>query len=1327
MQANTQETESQESQAQNEETKETVQILANSKITTYDNKELTKTKTAKIDKEIDGIINYQLKEAESEIGKGKIYTGESRDYTVTAIANVNSIEANKNIEFKLEKANYIAETGEKTANIEYKQISINREDFTKILGEDGYIIVKDGLGNTLANITNQTPVTEDGKIIATINAGTKEITVTTSKPISTGKIEFVTTKSIIESNYTRKEIKGFSAIEDKINSNSETAKAIVNLKETSTMADLKVSTSTLTTEKTNENVQIKVTLLTNGEDKDLYKNPCIKLTFPKEVTEISAKHKILYGNGLELESSKIKEENGQKVLEVQLKGEQTSYQGDAIEGTVLMVSADLTLDKLATSGKEKITLSYTNENAISYADKAENDELVAQGNIMPLAIEAQTEEKEEDKEGTIEYSVDVLQTNPFIVTNDVKEYNISTIGQEEDKKVEIETNSGTKQATIDIGLVNNEGEEVQNVKILGKFPTKNTTNTADITLKSGITVTSDTPSAKIYYTSNETATDDLTNEANGWKENSDLEGAAKYLIVLDKMANGENFKASYVANIATNPEENATATEAFEVKYTKKNNEEKTAKSTNVVFSIVKVGVLEMSLSATVGADTLKDGDEVKAGEVIKYTVTLKNNEAKDISGMTVTGGVPEGTCLYETQDADTEYKVNNDTKKVFENISIKKGETVDLSYQVKVNSDIEDLSSIVEIISTDYNNTTTKITNVARTADIVLEMMTFGKRGKNTVKSGYNYIYVLNIRNISNEDKKNVVINLYNNELLNIDTGYADFIKDDKTITIDEIKAGENYWIRIAADVLDINGPNQFTNIYAIAKGGENNYRSNIIVEEIENISGTMELTSSILTNNNNKVVKEGDNIVYTIKLKNTGTYKVDNLIIKDKISNLLQIEKVTLNDQEVIYQMRNEYEDDYSDLIVEYSLEAKDTVEIVIKTKVKKNGEKETIAITNQAKAYDEINYICETSEEVYYVKPSESKDNSNDNTNNQEDNKISFKINGKVWVDENEDGSSSLSERGLSGIRVMIIDANTGKVAVDSEEKELLSYTNADGSYSLENVVLGKYIVIFEYDTGKYIPTTYQKEGVSIINNSDAILKNIIINGKEKKLAVTNVLDINSDMLNIDLGLIEMKKFDLELNKYVSKIVTTNNKETKTYEFNNSKLAKAEIPSKQLNGTKVVVEYTIEIKNVGELTGYVKNIVDYKPQGLEFSSSLNSDWYQQGDYLYNKSLENEQLNAGETKEVKLILTKTMTESNTGLISNTAEIAEASNNLGISDNDSTPANRKDGEDDISKADVIISVKTGTIVSYIILIFSMLAIAGGGIYIIKQKLLKKV
>ena len=99
---------------------------------------------------------------------------------------------------------------------------------------------------------------------------------------------------------------------------------------------------------------------------------------------------------------------------------------------------------------------------------------------------------------------------------------------------------------------------------------------------------------------------------------------------------------------------------------------------------------------------------------------------------------------------------------------------------------------------------------------------------------------------------------------------------------------------------------------------------------------------------------------------------------------------------------------------------------------------------------------------------------------------------------------------------------------------------------------------------------------------------------------------------------------------------------------------------------------------------------------PNDLKFSSELNKDWYQTQEGVYNASLANDIINPGESREVTLTLTKSMTENNVGLINNTAEIDEAYNELGLTDINSTPGNRTNGENDMGSADVLLGIRTG-------------------------------
>ncbi len=164
------------------------------------------------------------------------------------------------------------------------------------------------------------------------------------------------------------------------------------------------------------------------------------------------------------------------------------------------------------------------------------------------------------------------------------------------------------------------------------------------------------------------------------------------------------------------------------------------------------------------------------------------------------------------------------------------------------------------------------------------------------------------------------------------------------------------------------------------------------------------------------------------------------------------------------------------------------------------------------------------------------------------------------------------------------------------------------------------------------------------------------------------------------------------------------------------------------KQLTEQTVVVEYKIVVKNEGGVAGYAKKIIDYIPNDMKFSSNLNSDWYlgQDGN-VYNTTLENVELQPGESKELTIVLTKKLTDNNLGQVTNCAEIYEAYNARGISDVDSTPGNNVQTEDDFSTASVTITIVTGKVASFFGITFASIAIIALGAFGIKKYVIKKV
>ena len=235
------------------------------------------------------------------------------------------------------------------------------------------------------------------------------------------------------------------------------------------------------------------------------------------------------------------------------------------------------------------------------------------------------------------------------------------------------------------------------------------------------------------------------------------------------------------------------------------------------------------------------------------------------------------------------------------------------------------------------------------------------------------------------------------------------------------------------------------------------------------------------------------------------------------------------------------------------------------------------------------------------------------------------------------------------------------------------------------------------MFYYDDSAYALTKYKAEGVSESNNSDAIMKDISIEGQTESIASTDILEMSGENISdVNVGFIKLQNFDLKLEKFVSRIVIQDSSGSTVREYSDETLARAELDAKRINGATVLIDYKIRVSNVGEIDGYVRRIADYMPTDLTFSSELNKDWYQTGNGLYTESIANDALKPGESRELTLTLTKSMTENNVGLINNTAEIDEAYNELGLADSNSTPGNRTNGENDMGSADVLLGIRTG-------------------------------
>ncbi|MCI8759630.1 MAG: Cys-Gln thioester bond-forming surface protein [Clostridia bacterium] len=201
-----------------------------------------------------------------------------------------------------------------------------------------------------------------------------------------------------------------------------------------------------------------------------------------------------------------------------------------------------------------------------------------------------------------------------------------------------------------------------------------------------------------------------------------------------------------------------------------------------------------------------------------------------------------------------------------------------------------------------------------------------------------------------------------------------------------------------------------------------------------------------------------------------------------------------------------------------------------------------------------------------------------------------------------------------------------------------------------------------------------------------------------------------------------------FDLALRKWVTEAIVIENGQEKVTltghkpEDDPEQVVKVELDRKNLKNIQVKFKYSIRITNEGEIAGYAKEITDYIPEGLKFVAAENPDWTEkQTNIITTRKLENTLLQPGESADVEVLLTWINNSENMGLKVNLAEISEDYNEENVPDIDSTPNNKKMGEDDIDDAPVLLSVTTGQARLYLTLTFTILMTLASGIMIIKK------
>ena len=364
--------------------KTTITLKAKAEITTETD---TIAKEETLDKEVILQISSQIDSEYTsdltEISKSNLYNKKEINYETTN--NINIIKSDILNQLTIEDLGtkfILEDETEKTVKEKYNSITINKNNLTKILGEEGYIRFLNESQEEITKIDLNTEVDEDGNITYNFQDEISKVNIEISGIENNGFLQIKQNKTILSNqDYSREDIKQFKKTKttaklDKIESYTQEIESNVeiSLKETYTKAKIKINNKNLSTIDENTGIEFKIELMNNNIDSDYWENPIIVAEMPKEVEEITINSaSLLYEDNLQFYTYKVDTLNGNKAIRIDLRGTQKELISSTIEGgTTIVINANIKLKELTlTNENNPINLYYFNNLATNYEEETQ--------------------------------------------------------------------------------------------------------------------------------------------------------------------------------------------------------------------------------------------------------------------------------------------------------------------------------------------------------------------------------------------------------------------------------------------------------------------------------------------------------------------------------------------------------------------------------------------------------------------------------------------------------------------------------------------------------------------------------------------------------------------------------------------------------------------------------------------------------------------------------------------------------------------------------------------------------------------------------------------
>ena len=847
--------------------------------------------------------------------------------------------------------------------VKYVQSRVSKSEFDEHIGLYGFIEMY--CNDELVGMIDSNSELDGDYYVYNYSKEIDHISILIHNSNKNGNVSIQNIKTLKgDTNYTPDEITNFKSIVSDAKANciklvgveeieiaANEKSTSIQLEETISKADLSMNKNVFSSESEND-VSFKITIDNNSEKYELFENPTFDISLPSVVENVEIEGVyLLYKNGLNFEKwDVISNANGRKIIRVSLSGKQQDYSpGTSVSVTEIIINTKIKVNELTPDGNSSIELSYTNQasNRVKYKVEGKESE------SYPIQYKSRS--------GLLTY----MEVNNLNNDNQsIKATNSKVV------VANINTRTGKNSATVSASIVNNYKDDINNLLIIGRIPSKGMINSDDELINNTINtelvkaISTSGLLSKVYYS----PLSDCSIDDNSWVENPEnISEMKSFKIELDdsNMSHGEklsfetNFflpeslrlnQNGYMLYTAYYNYNNEQCKEDFVINIRTEQgtiSEQDCQTKDEIIVNKTNGNKIVLGTRATVSGIDIENGQNIYDGQIVRYSILVENNSNEIIRNIHINEKANNANLYYlaeRTQledgnmvtvydwfeDVDGTHKSNDVTIE-----QLLPGEKRTLYYEVFARKQQgEDIFGIINI-KTEDNEEYTINTVSGKIVDSGYEIELFTSQNSfedNSLKSNSNLDLSLRIRNNSEIEKQNVNVRVKLPKLVSLNmiksSLFKDYIVDyieeeDKNVVllvIDKLPAYKDlyYTIPLAINSIPLDINSETIEILAKVDEDDKSYISNDYYRIVEQSKTVFE--GKITSNHNpNDVVSNGEQIQYDLDIKNSGLVS-GNLEVKStipagiKLDNL-EIIDVDSNKREIVDEIEdiNSYLEDF------------------------------------------------------------------------------------------------------------------------------------------------------------------------------------------------------------------------------------------------------------------------------------------------------------------------------------------------------------------------------------------------------------------------------